>query len=175
VIDLFKAFVDIALWRKGPQHLPASVLLLLIVVVLSGVLSLVFRPTLDPPEQHLTLLVVLEIGISLAWIWLLLAAFRRPERFVQTATAIFGTGVLLTPLLFGIRTALESMEKTSPLLVPVLLGLLTLLVWYLLINAHILRAALEVNLFVAILLTVLGTGFVLVVATRVLSLATQAA
>jgi hypothetical protein len=175
VINLFKAFVDIALWRKGPQHLPASVLLLVLVVVLSGVLSLVFRPTLDPPEQHLTLLVVLEIGVSLAWIWLLLAVFRRPERFVQTATAIFGTGVLLTPLLFGIRTALEGMERTSPLLVPVLLGLLTLLVWYLLINAHILRAALEVNLFVAILLTVLGTGFVLVVATRVLSLATQAA
>jgi hypothetical protein len=65
---------------------------------------------------------------------------------------------------------MDGVEKTSMLLVPMRLGLLTLFVWYLLINANIIRAALEVNLFVAILLTILGTGFVYVIATRILAL-----
>jgi hypothetical protein len=160
------------LWRKGPQHLPASVLLLAIVIALDAVLSWLFESALDSPEKHLPLLVLLQTVLSLGWIWMLLAFFRRPERFIQTATAIFGTSVLLTPVIYGMRAALEGMEKTSPLLVPMLLGLLTVLVWYLLISAHILRAALEVNLFVAIVFTVLGTGFILFAATRLLSLAT---
>jgi hypothetical protein len=61
------------------------------------------------------------------------------------------------------------------LLLPMRLALLTVLVWYLLINANIVRAALEVNLFVAVLLTLLGTGCVYVVAARVLAAVTQAA
>ena len=175
MVDLFRAFVDIALWRKGPQHLPASALLLLVVVGLDGVLTLIFTRVLRPSEEHLALRTALEVGLSLGWIWLLLALFRRSERFVQTAIAIFGISVLLTPLMFGMQAMLGSLEQANLFSVPMRLGLLTLFVWYLLINAHIVRAALEVSLFVAILLTVLGTGCVFLVATRLLALTTQAA
>lgn len=175
VIELFKAFVDIALWRKGPQHLPAFVLLLLVVAGLDGVLTLILTRALDPDEKHLPLRIALEVSLSLGWIWLLLAFFRHPERFVQTATALFGVSLLLTPLMYGIQAMLNGIADANPLLVPMRLGLLTVFVWYLLINAHILRAALEVNLLVAILLTVLGTGCVYAIATRVVALATQAA
>ncbi|HJS21715.1 MAG TPA: hypothetical protein VJ764_03590 [Steroidobacteraceae bacterium] len=173
MVELFKAFVDIALWRKGPQHLPTSALLLVIIVALDGVLTLTFTGAFEPQEPALR--IPLEVGLSLGWIWLLLAVFGRAERFVQTATAVFGTSVLLTPLMFGMRTMLEAVGKTSMLLVPLRLGLLTVFVWYLLINANIVRAALEVNLFVAVLLTLLGTGCVYIIATRVLALATQVA
>jgi hypothetical protein len=170
VIELFKAFVDIALWRKGPQHLPTSALLLGIVAILDGLLTLAFTRALDPQEKQLGLRILLEVGLSLGWIWLLLALFGHAERFTQTASAVFGTSVLLTPLMFGMQGLMDGVEKTSMLLVPMRLGLLTLFVWYLLINANIIRAALEVNLFVAILLTILGTGFVYVIATRILAL-----
>ena len=70
VIELFKAFVDIALWRKGPQHLPSSMLLLLIVVLLDGVLTLTFARELRPDDAHLPLRTLLEVGLSLGWIWL---------------------------------------------------------------------------------------------------------
>ncbi len=107
---------------------------------------------------------------------LLLALFRRPERYLQTATAIFGVSLLLTPLMYGLQAVLNGVPDSNPLLVPLRLGLLTVFVWYLLINANILRAALEVNLLVAVLLTVLGTACVYVIATRALeALATQAA
>jgi hypothetical protein len=175
VIDLFKAFVDIALWRKGPQHLPASIVLLAIVAALDGVLTLIFTHGVDPAQKHLPLRILLEVVFSLGWIWLLLAVFRRPERFVQTATAIFGTSVLLTPLMFGMQGVLGNLADGSLLAVPMRLGLLTLYVWYLLINAHIVRSALEVNLFMAIILTVLGTICVYALATQVLALAMPAA
>jgi hypothetical protein len=175
VIELFKAFVDIALWRKGPQHLPSSLLLLLIVVLLDGVLTLTFARELRPNDAHLPLRTLLEVGLSLGWIWLLLALFRRPERFVQTAVAIFGISVLLTPVTYGMQAVLEGIDKNSMLLVPMRLALLTVLVWYLLVNANIVRAALEVNLFVAVLLTLLGTAGVYVFAAKVLAVVTQAA
>lgn len=175
VIELFKAFVDIALWRKGPQHLPSSLLLLVIVVLVDGVLTFAFAHELRPDDAHLPLRTLLEVALSLGWIWLLLAMFRRPERFVQTAIAIFGISVLLTPVTYGMQAVLEDVDKTSMLLLPMRLALLTVLVWYLLINANIVRAALEVNLFVAVLLTLLGTGCVYVVAARVLAAVTQAA
>ena len=175
MIDLLKTFVDIALWRKGPQHLPALVLLLLLVAGLDGVLTLILTRALDPAEKHLPLRIVFEVALSLGWLWLLLALFRRPERFVQTATAIFGVSLLLTPLMYGVQAMLSGIADSNPLLVPLRLGLLTVFVWYLLINANILRAALEVNLLVAVLLTVLGTACVYVVAKYALALVTQAA
>jgi hypothetical protein len=172
VLDLFKAFVDIALWRKGPQHLPTSMLLLVMVVLLDTILTLAFRRALNT-EKELLLRVVLEVGLSLGWIWLLLALFSRAERFAQTTTAIFGTSVLLTPLMYGMEAMLDGVGKTGMLAVPLRLVLLTVFVWYLLINANIVRAALEVNLFIAVVLTVLGTWCVYVVAERIVALATQ--
>ena len=175
MIELFKAFVDITLWRKGPQHLPASTLLLAIVAVVDGVLTLLFWQGVAPAQKQLPLRVLLEVMFSFGWIWLLLAMFRRPERLVQTATAIFGTSVLLTPLMFGMQGMLGNLADGSMLAVPMRLGLLTLYVWYLLINAHIVRAALEVNLFMAVVLTLLGTVCVYALATQVLALTTRAA
>lgn len=175
VLDLFKAFVDIALWRKGPQDLPVSVLLLLLVAMLDTALALVLGSAVGPPDERRELRVAFELAVSLGWIWLLLALFRRPERFVQTATAIFGTSVLLMPLIFGLQALLSGVEVANVLTVPLRLGLLTVFVWYLLISANILRAALEVSLFVAILLNLLGMGCVYLISTRVLSLTPQAA
>jgi hypothetical protein len=73
------------------------------------------------------------------------------------------------------QAVLEGIDKNSMLLVPMRLALLTVLVWYLLINANIVRAALEVNLFVAVLLTLLGTAGVYLFAAKVLAVVTQAA
>jgi hypothetical protein len=175
VIELLKAFVDIALWRKGPQHLPTSVTLMLVAAGLDGVLTLIFARAIDPSEKDLALRTLLEVTLSLGWLWVLLALFRHSERFVQTATAVFGTSVLLTPLLFGMQAMLHNLEKGHMLQTPMQLGLITLFVWYLLVNAHILRTALEVNLFLAIVLTLLGTGCVYAIANRLLALTTQAA
>ncbi len=174
MLDLFKVFVDIALWRKGPQQLPASGLLLFITVAIYGALALALGSVVGRPEDRLALRTVLELGLGLGWIWLLLALFRRSTRFFQTATAILGTTALLTPLVLGLQAVLVRLGQTHVLTVPLLFGLLTVVVWYLLITAHILRSALEVSLFVAVLLTLLYMGCEYLITTRMLALTAQA-
>lgn len=169
MLDLFKVFVDIALWRKGPQQLPASGLLLFITVAIYGALALALGSVVGRPEDQLALRTVLELGLGLGWIWLLLALFGRSTRFFQTAAAILGTTALLTPLVLGLQAVLVRLGQAHVLTVPLLFGLLTVVVWYLLITAHILRSALEVSLFVAILLTLLYMGCEYLITTRMLA------
>ena len=44
VRELFRTFVDIAFWRKGPQHLPYSVLLFIVTLVLAFSVASVAAP-----------------------------------------------------------------------------------------------------------------------------------
>ncbi len=173
MLDLLRVFVDIALWRRGPQHLPASGLLLLITAAVYCALTLAFGSIVSRPEDRLEMRTALELGLGIGWIWLMLALFGRSQRFFQTATAILGTTALLTPLVLGLQGGLVRLGQTHVLTVPLLFGLLTVVVWYLLITAHILRSALEVSLFVAILLTLLYMGCEYLITTRMLALTAQ--
>lgn len=175
MFELFKVFIDIALWRKGPQHLPASGLLLLLTAGIYAALALVFGNLINLPEDHKELRTLLEMGLGLGWIWLLVTLFGRPARFLQTATAVFGTTALLAPLVLGLQAVLLRLGQTHVFTVPLLFGLLTVVVWYLLITAHILRAALEVSLFIAIVLTLLYMGCEYLITTRLLNLAAPVA
>jgi hypothetical protein len=166
VIELFRVFVDIALWRKGPQDLPPSMLLLAAVVALNCALTLLFGMLLPRPEGPFALRTAFEVALGLAWIWALLAIFGRAARFLQTATAIFGTSALLTPPVLALIAVVLKLGQGSPLAAPVLFALLGVLVWYVLITAHILRSALELKLFVAIVLTLLYMGCEYFISTR---------
>ncbi len=88
------AFVDIILHRRGPQDLPASQLLLALLLVVYAVVTLVALRVISATESDM-LFVVIEPIIDLGVIFLVLHAFSRAGRFLQTATALVGTGVLL--------------------------------------------------------------------------------
>ncbi len=89
--ELFALFAQIAMSRKGPQDLPASWLLL----VADGLRLLRSCATSSPgdcrPGEHWQLHLLVEIVFTLAWYAVLLRAVGKPERFMQTATAIFGS------------------------------------------------------------------------------------
>lgn len=151
---LIKVFVDIALLRAGPQHLPASVFLLILclfghalVGLLLGLVSLPVAGALLSALSGTVLVVALVQG--------LLIAARRKARFLQSATALLGAETLL-----GIA-ALPVMlwfYNSADRALPSLLSLL-LLVWSLAIIAHILRQALESSMAMAMLLALGYTVF----------------
>ncbi|HEY4645969.1 MAG TPA: hypothetical protein VIH25_06775 [Steroidobacteraceae bacterium] len=169
MVELIKVFVDIALLRKGPQDLPSSALLLLVIVAIYCGFTLTFGRLLPSPEQSFALRTAVELALGLGWIWAMLAIFGRAARFLQTATAMFGTSALLTPPVLGLLAMVLKIGQTNPLAVPLLFALLGVLVWYVLITAHILRSALELRLFVAIILTLLYMGCEYFITTRVLT------
>ncbi|HEY8520937.1 MAG TPA: hypothetical protein VIN61_12715 [Gammaproteobacteria bacterium] len=94
---LVLAFVDIALHRRGPQHLPASGFLFGLVVavhILIGIVSL----QLVVPLSRALVVVLGDTALMLGFLALLLKAFGRDARFLQTATAICGTEALFNAL-----------------------------------------------------------------------------
>jgi hypothetical protein len=105
ILRFLQSFLDIALWRKGPQDLPASTplaVLALIAYLGTGFL----RMRLFTLDQSTALLFICIDALMLgAWLWLVLAFFGRRQRFVQTITATLGVGLLVLLLDVTIRSA----------------------------------------------------------------------
>lgn len=160
---LIKVFIDIALWRKGPQHLPASGLLLAATTLayfgmsfaLGSAQQMLAADVKGRPVDPLLTRTLLELVIVLGWMWLLLALFKRADRFWQSATALMGTGIVISPIVIVAQLALWRIGPTNPVAWPVWLTLLGAGVWFLLVVAHIVRSSLEIKLFPAIVLTML--------------------
>lgn len=91
-----------------------------------------------------------------AWYWLLLRLFRRDERYHQTAAAILGCTALLTPPLALAAQLVEASAsgRIAWLAAPALLVFVAMVVWSVLVSAHILRHALERPLPICVILVV---------------------
>jgi len=158
VFELIRVFVEIALLRKGPQHLPSSVLLLAITAAVYCALTIAFVRLIPEAGQPVALRTVMELALGLGWLWALLALFGRRARFLQTVTAIYGTSALLTPLVLGPLAIAAQVGKDQPIILPLIFSMFAVFVWYVVITANILRAALEVRMFAAVALTLLYMG-----------------
>jgi membrane-anchored protein YejM (alkaline phosphatase superfamily) len=144
------AFVDIALHRRGPEHLPPSQFLLglvLLVYVACAVASSLLRAPVFEALQA----VLLDALFYLGFIWLLLRSSSRSRRFTQTAAALFGTGSLIALLSIPLFAWSEAVERA-----PMTLTLLTygLLVWSVDIGGYILSRALDQPYIVGVLIMV---------------------
>src|SRR5688572_24172778 len=92
MLALVKVFIDIVLWRKGPQDLPASRLLLALTVLgyfalsltLGSALEMALADVKNRPATPLFGRTLLELALALLWIWLLLVLFRHKDRFWQS-------------------------------------------------------------------------------------------
>lgn len=152
-MPLVKLFLDIALFRKGPQHVPASGLLFglaLLAYVLVGLVLLGSEASWPEAVSQ----VAVEMALLLGYTWLSLAVLKLAARFLQTATAMLGTDALLSsfaiPLVVGMPVASGSGAGYFLLLL--------LMLWHLGIITHILRNALGCSLAVAIVLAIVYIG-----------------
>jgi len=163
--ELFRAFIDIALWRRGPQHLPYSVLLFIVTLVAYFAMSVAISGAFDrlSPEpdtaaaasggtamkQSVFASTSIGIAVTLAWIALLLLVVRRSPRFYQTATAVLGAGIVIEPIVVLLPAVLVRFgaATVAGILVPLMLA------WYVVAIAQIIRSALDIRLLGAVLLT----------------------
>lgn len=95
MLKLLQTFVDIALWRKGPQDLPASRFLAVSVLLIYIIASFIQVHLFDLRLRTATLIIAVDVAMLMGWLWLVLVFFGRRQRFVQTITAVLGVGVLL--------------------------------------------------------------------------------
>ena len=153
MLSLILPFVEIALHRRGPEHLPASRFLFGLVLVTYLVVALLTTQILNDPGYPMPA-VLIQLVLELAFIWCVLRAFERQRRFVQAACAVFGTDTLLNllalPLILWHRAlAVPAAELTLPTVLQFLLW-----VWSIDIATSILSRALERPYVVALAIVV---------------------
>ena len=143
MLRLAKAFLDIALWRRTPAHLPASLFLLALVVCAAALMEVLGELLGPGPHDGILMGVALGVGLPLAFAWAVLALARRRSRFLQTATALLGVGILAELILYPLGAVYRALGEDRFVSIPVGIALCVGLIWYLLACAHIWRAALD--------------------------------
>jgi hypothetical protein len=154
MLRLAKAFLDIALWRRTPAQLPASVFLL---SLMCGVVALleVLQALLPPgPGDRLLTRIALSVGLPLVFAWVVLTIARHRHRFLQTGIALLGVAVLAELVLYPLGSLLNLIGADRPAAIPLGVLLVAGLVWYLLACANIWRAALDSGLSIGIAVSV---------------------
>ena len=155
--ELIRLFMQIALLRQGPQDVPASPLLLAFTVAgyfaVNFIVSSVLPPFPGPWVAHLCV----DVVFMIVWYALLMKVVRRPERFLQTTTAIYGFQAVLSPLLVASVWLTRRFAQDSVWQFPVTLMSLALLIWIVAANSHIVKTALEWSMPPSVALVILQT------------------
>ena len=146
---LFNLFLDICLFRKGPQDTPASMALLKMCLAAYGLTSLlVLLVGIAAPVAVLQ--TVVDMLLLSGLLYLALRLYRYPRRFVQTLSALTGVGALLSLLALPLLFWIDGQPRGGNAEFPALL-LLALMVWSIAVMAHILRHAFNVPVWVGAL------------------------
>ena len=156
--QLLQLFAQIALLRRGPQDLPASALLLALTVLGYLCVNLVVSGLMPPvqgwpgPAQ-----VLVDTLFTLIWYVALLQILGRSERILQTATAVFGFQLVLSPLLIASDWLVMRFRQDALWQVPVVCAGLLLLIWLIAAYSRIVQAALEWSSPASVVLVILQT------------------
>ena len=147
---LFQSFFSLCLFRARPQDFPAATILLFVCLFLYTLASSVLA---YPGQSILTALLagVTETVLLLLITYVLLTLRKLPERWMQTAIALTGSGfifsVMVIPLLYW------RVLYTDPASPSSIFGIfvLALLIWNIGVMAHILRHALASSFAVGVI------------------------
>ncbi len=151
-MSVIRTLVSILLLRSGPQDLPFSQNLLVVMLFLyitSGVL--VLQDSVD--SSHAAANMIVDLLVMLFFTYIVLTALDHKPRFVQTMTAMAGVGVLFHLLAWPLLMQAEMVEEAEALPVAASLTLLMILSWNLLVVSYIYRQALQVTMTNSILLS----------------------
>jgi hypothetical protein len=141
---LLGVVVDIILLRRGPEHVPASPLLLGVVIALYAIGAAIAATLFGPPDQRWAVELAVAVVVTLAFYQLALALAKKRERFTQSMTAVFAVRAIFTPALIPLMGAVMASMKT-PEAAPSLLSLLVIagMIWVFVIDVRIVRATFE--------------------------------
>lgn len=152
--EVIRLYVQIALLRRGPQDLPASRLLLILTVcgyaAVNALVSSLLPPSTGWPPQ-----LAVDVLFTLAWYAALLQLTSRSERFLQTATAVFGFQAVLSPLLIASEWLMRRFGQDTTWQLPIAVAGLALVIWLIAANTHVVKAALEWSSATSVALVIL--------------------
>ena len=156
--SLLLAFLQICLFRQGPQILPASGFLLGLLVVLNAITG-VAGLLAEFPLPAAILITVAHVSIGLGLAYLILLVSMKVSRALQTLTALSGTGAILNVISMLLIWLLPEEGQQQNIISMLLIGVLF---WSIFIIGGIFRHALSISLAMGVL-TSIGYVFTLIV------------
>lgn len=148
--QLLKEYMDICLFRKRPQDLPAARELFWLTIFMYTVMSSI----LSYPSQSLWVALItgcVESIMLMLITYLFLYLRSVPERWLQTSTALAGAGLIFSLLalpLFYLRVFILSGASAQSFVVMLIL---CLVFWNISVMSYIFRNALSSSYFMAVL------------------------
>jgi hypothetical protein len=143
MLRLAKAFWDIALWRRTPAQLPASLFLLALVAGAAALLEIASAFLPPASADHMATRLLLSVALPPAFAWTVLAVTGRRRRFLQTSSALLGVGVLAEIVLYPLGSLIHVIGSDRLASVPLGVLMLIGLIWYVLACTNIWRSALD--------------------------------
>jgi hypothetical protein len=141
--ELVRLYTQIALLRRGPQDVPGTTSVLALTVAGYVVVNFAVSLILPPSEGPWFARLAVEVVFMLAWYAVLLPLVGKPERFVQTASAVFGFHAVLAPLIVFTGWLMRRHGQDPAWQFPLAVLALVLVVWLVAANSYVVRAALE--------------------------------
>jgi hypothetical protein len=147
---LLNFFVDLCLLRVPPQRLPASKVLFWLMLPLNLVVGIIMIGDRFGGLDRAFVAALLDLLLIMLWLWGLLAFKHHVGRFLQSATAVMGTGVLLGLFVLPLQVAVG--DGTTGGAVAEVAGVFLFLavIWSQVVTAHILRHALDIGMGLAL-------------------------
>ena len=143
---LLRTFVDIIRLRKGPEHVPASTLVLIVALTLFAVAMAVSEALVESTGPSVVLIsVYVSFGGYLLY-WMVLLATGFAHRLLPTVSSIMACGSILTIAMVVTFVVLEPLlgRNTAALLAWLVL------IWSVPVKGHIIARAIEKHWYVGI-------------------------
>lgn len=144
-MSVLQKLLSLLVLKSAPQDLPYSLQLMLRLVlayILSGIA--VLQTTLNPDDLFSGLF--LGLLIQYVFIYSVLKALDKSERFVQTFSAMLGIGVLFNLLSWPVFSVLSDETTQDVMKSSMSLMFLLIISWEVLVKAHIFKHALEMRM-----------------------------
>jgi hypothetical protein len=151
MLKLLQTFFEIAVWRKGPQDLPASGLLAALMLTACADVGLLEVRLFRLSLHDVAIMISVMLLMVTAWLWLVLVFFGRRHRFVQTITATLGVAALVGLLDIAMRAVQLALGMGAR---PSGSWLLALFVIVALVMGRIFMQALDRGLLTGVALTI---------------------
>jgi hypothetical protein len=158
ISEALRVLSGIVRLQKGPEDLPFSIPLLVLLIIASCALDAVTWAVVPLPEKSAQasgpLLIGIGVLVTFFWYGGLLRLAGKPERSVQTLTAVFGFQIILAPALLFTAWFYFTYYQDPTWKLPAGLLRSAVEIWALVILARILRAATQWPMFSCVMLAV---------------------
>jgi len=153
-MPLVRLFLDLCLFKKGPQDMPASMMLLKLALLAYFLVGMALT-VLETDWLEGVLQVLLEGAMLFGFVWISLIAAEKTHRWLQTSIAMLGTDALISSFAIPLKIVLLADPQAGL----IYLLLLLLMLWHIGVVAHILRHALSQTLAVGLGLSIVYVFF----------------